>query len=202
MTLARGRIIKRAFTDESETRSAPVPGPFGSPSAAFGRRVAREVMDAHAEAERIREAARREAAAEAREAETARLAAAFLALRRADEQRAERDLDRAVELAKVLAERLVGEGLKLEPARIAELAANALAETRGARNVRIDAHPDDVAPLSEALAAVGHAASTSVNADATLARGSLVVHTDLGTIDARLMPQLDRLAKALHEAMG
>jgi flagellar biosynthesis/type III secretory pathway protein FliH len=40
-----------------------------------------------------------------------------------------------------------------------------------------------------------------VNADATLTRGSLVVHTDLGTIDAQLRPQLDRLAKALREAM-
>src|SRR5688500_5776802 len=150
MTLARARIIKAAFSDADATRSAPVS------SIPMGRRVAREIMDAHAEAERIREDAKRDAAREAREEEVARLAATFLALRRADEERAERDLDRAVELAKILAERLVGEGLKIEPERIAALAANALAETRGARNVRIDAHPDDVTPLREALAAVGH----------------------------------------------
>ena len=38
-------------------------------------------------------------------------------------------------------------------------------------------------------------------AEPSLPRGSLVVHTDLGTIDAQLRPQLDRLAKALREAM-
>jgi flagellar biosynthesis/type III secretory pathway protein FliH len=196
MTLARARIIKQAFTgDASNTR----PQSVEVSSLPMGRRVAREIMDAHDEAERIRESARKEAAREAREEEVARLAAQFLALRHADEQRAERDLDRAVELAKILAERLVGEGLKLEPERVAGLAANALAETRGARNVRIDANPEDVAPLREALAAVGHGAT--VSADASLARGSLVVHTDLGTIDAQLRPQLDRLAKALREAM-
>lgn len=193
MTLARVRIIKKAFCDADVTRAAE------APSAPMGRRVAREIMDAHDDAQRIREAAKREAAHEAREEEVARLAAGFLALRHADEERAERDLDRAVELAKILAERLVAEGLKIEPERIAGLAANALAETRGARNVRIDANPDDVAPLRDALAAVGH--SAVVNAEPSLARGSLVVHTDLGTIDAQLRPQLDRLAKALREAM-
>lgn len=198
MTLARARIIKKAFSDADVTR--PVPSDVANvASMPMGRRVAREVMDAHAEAERIRETAKREAANEAREEEAARLAASFLALRKADEERAERDLDRTVEVAKILAERLVGEGLKIEPERIAGLAANALAETRGARNVRIDANPEDVAPLREALAAVGHRAT--VNAEPSLPRGSLVVHTDLGTIDAQLRPQLDRLAKALREAM-
>lgn len=195
MTLARARIIKQAF-DPNETRPPPA---SAMPSLPFGRRLAREIMDAHDEAERIREAARNEAALEAREDEVARLSAAFLALRHADEQRAERDLDRAVELATILAERLVGEGLKVEPSLIAGLAANALAETRGARNVRIDANPEDVAPLRDALVAVGH--SATVSADPSLARGSLVVHTDLGTIDAQLRPQLDRLAKALREAL-
>lgn len=192
MTLARARIIKKAFSEADATRPAVA-------SAPMGRRIAREIMDAHAEAERIREAARNEAVREAREEEVARLAAGFLALRHEDEQRAVRDLDRTVEVAKILAERLVGEGLKIEPERIAGLAANALAETRGARNVRIDANPEDVAPLREALASVGHEAT--VNADPALERGSLVVHTDLGTIDAQLRPQLDRLAKALREAM-
>jgi flagellar biosynthesis/type III secretory pathway protein FliH len=191
MTLARARIIKRAFSEADATRLAS--------SQPMGRRVAKEIMDAHAEAERIREEAKREAAREAREEEAARVAAAFLALRQADEQRAERDLDRVVELATILAERLIGEGLKMEPERITGLAANALAETRGARDVRIDANPDDVAALREALAATSHTAT--VNADPALARGSLVVHTDLGTIDAQLRPQLDRLAKALREAM-
>jgi flagellar biosynthesis/type III secretory pathway protein FliH len=204
MTLARARIIKGAFASADPNATRP-PTPTVT-SLPMGRRIARDVMAAHDEAERIREAARQdagriadEARAQAREDEIARLAATFLALKKADEDRAERDLERTVEIAKILAERLVGEGLAIEPGRIAALAANALTETRGARSVRIDAHPDDVASLREALTAVGH--SATVNADATLSRGSLVVHTDLGSIDAQLRPQLDRLAKALREAM-
>lgn len=203
MTLERARVIKAAFADAEATRPAPI-------AAGYGYRVAREVVDARAEAARIVDDAKRkaeeilsavrdEAAREAREAETARLAASFLALKKADEQRAERDLDRAIELATLLAERLVGEGLRLEPARIAEMAASALAEARGARRVRIDASPEDVDALRQALQALGHDAD--VQPDAELPRGSLVVHTDLGSIDARLRPQLARLAAALREAM-
>lgn len=197
MSLARARIIKGAFPAEA-TRPAPI-------DPTFGRRVPREVMDARDEAERILAAAREGAskiaalaAGEAREQETARLAAQFLALKKADEDRAERDLARTLDVAMLLAERLVGEALTVDPHLAAGLAANALAETRGARHVRIDAHPDDVAALRASLEAVGHEAE--VVADDTLGRGSLVVHTDVGTIDARLRPQLARLAAALREA--
>ena len=206
MTLERARVIKGTFADAEITRPAPI----AHDAALHGRRIPREVVDAREEAARIVEDAkkkadeilatvREEAAREAREAETARLAAAFLALEREAERRAERDLDRTVELATILAERIVGEGLRVDPARIADMAANALAEARGARRVRIDACPEDVDALRHALAAVGHEAE--VNADRELARGSLVVHTELGSIDARLRPQLARLAAALREAM-
>ena len=83
--------------------------------------------------------------------------------------------------------------------RIAELAASAIHEARGARRVRIDASPEDVAALAEALGAVGQ--NADVQPDPTLERGSLVVHTDLGRVDARLRPQLTRLAEALREAL-
>ncbi|MBX3204681.1 MAG: hypothetical protein KF764_06400 [Labilithrix sp.] len=128
-----------------------------------------------------------------------RLAAGFLALRDAEARRTERDVDRVVVLAVLLAERLVGEALRVEPARIAELAASAIHEARGARRVRIDASPDDVAALDEALGALGQ--SADVQPDPTLRRGSLVVHTDLGRVDARVEPQLARLAAALREAL-
>ena len=65
--------------------------------------------------------------------------------------------------------------------------------------MRVDASPDDVDALGEALGAIGQ--SADVQADPTLPRGSLVVHTDLGRIDARLEPQLTRLAQALREAL-
>lgn len=210
MTLQRARVIKGAFPEASSDPSAPRPGRVGAAAAARARRVAGEVVEARAEAARIVAAAHEEAravvaaaaaaaAAEAREAEVARLAAGFLALRDAEARRAERDVDRVVELAVLLAERLVGEAIRVEPARVAALAASAMHEARGAQRVRIDASPDDVAPLAEALGALGRTAD--VQPDPTLGRGSLVVHTDLGRVDARLEPQLARLAAALREAL-
>jgi flagellar biosynthesis/type III secretory pathway protein FliH len=40
-----------------------------------------------------------------------------------------------------------------------------------------------------------------VRSDAALARGELRLHTDLGTIDARLAPRFERLAAALRDAI-
>ena len=45
----------------------------------------------------------------------------------------ERSLERSIELARLLAERLLGEALVLDPTRIVGLARTALAEARGAR---------------------------------------------------------------------
>ena len=94
----------------------------------------------------------------------------------------------------------MGEALALEPARIGVLATTALRETRGARRVRIEACVDDVPALQGMLADLGEGIAT-VEPSGDLARGSLVVHTELGRIDARLGPQLTRLAEALREAL-
>ena len=94
--------------------------------------IARPTILARARTEAARAAA--DAAREARESEVARLAALFLALRVERRERAERDLDdRAVGLARVLAERLLGEALEADPARVVALARQALLEARGAK---------------------------------------------------------------------
>lgn len=202
MTLERARVIKGAFPDAKASETVAPP--------ARARRIAGEVIEARAEAARIIAAAQKEAATvvasaaataanEAREQEIARLAASFLALRDEEARRPERELDRIVELAVVLAERLVGEALRVEPSRIAELAASAIHEARGALRVRIDASPEDVDALVRALGDIGQ--SADIQPDPALQRGSLIVHTNLGRVDARLAPQLARLAAALREAL-
>lgn len=172
-----------------------------------GGRVLREELEARERAGELVAQAKREAAGvaakaaeEARQAEIAKLAAQFLALRKEDESRAERDLDRAVELAVVLAERLVGAAIQRDPALLVPLAKQALAEARGARKRRIEAHPTDAAELAKNLENLGP--DLVIEENAQLARGALVVHTDLGTLDARLTPQLQRLATALREVLG
>lgn len=198
MSLERARIIKGPAASPAVS---PAAGP--APSERLARILPRAVMDAKAEAEKILAGAEARAAqaaeqagAEAREREIAKLAAHALAMREADEQRAERDLARTIEVAVLLAERLVGEALSASPARIAELATAALEQTRGARRVRIDASPADVDALRQVLGELGQVAE--VSPDDTLGRGSLVVHTELGKVDGRLRPQLERLAEVLR----
>jgi flagellar assembly protein FliH/type III secretion protein L len=142
------------------------------------------------------------AATDAEEAARTAWASAWLALRAAEETRATRDLDRTVELASLLAERLLGEALRLDPARIALLARQALAEARGARRVEIEAHPGDVAELASHLAELGLPdAAVTIVPQVDLARGSLRLHTDVGSIDAALPLRLERLARALRDAL-
>jgi len=177
----------------------------------MARRIPAAVIDAQAEAALILEHARgsaaevaSEAAREAREREVARVAAELVALRITEETRATREIDRTIAIATLLAERIVGEALVLDPARIGALAVEALKETRGARKVRIESSPADVEALERILAELAPTVGASVIAvepNAELARGSLVVHTELGRVDARLEPQLGRLAEALRETM-
>lgn len=196
-TLVRARVLKSV--DVAEAHASPRPRRIAAEVLAAREEATRIVAEARAEAVRAVAGAVEDATREAREAEIAKLAASFLALRHREEAHAAAQKDELVTLATALAERLLGEALRVEPTRIAELAITAMQEARGARQVRIDAAPEDVAPLREALEVLGRTAE--VTEDAALARGSLVVHTDIGKIDARLEPQLARLATALREAL-
>lgn len=217
MSVERARVIK-AGTGPSHTSVTVAQDPAAASRLAVATRMPAVVVDAHADAERILAAARAKAddivaqatesaraladqvARDARETELARLAAEVIVVRSGAERRAERELDRTIELAVLLAERLVGEALAVEPARVGVLAEGALRETRGARQLRVEACPGDVPTLTELLSALGEGVAT-IEANAELSRGSLIVHTELGRVDARLMPQLSRLAEALREVL-
>jgi flagellar biosynthesis/type III secretory pathway protein FliH len=213
-----GRVVALVAND-SETdvttvnRQVPARRPLG-------RVVAREVLAAEEHARQIlaRAAAeadaivtRAEARAEGlgaellasaqREAASA-VAARELALAAREENALERDLDRVVALARVLAERLLGETLALEPDRVVALARQALAEARGARRITLAAHPDDVPLLENAVKNQLFAVPLSVVSDGTRRRGSLRLDTELGVLDAELAPELDRLAEKLRELVA
>jgi flagellar biosynthesis/type III secretory pathway protein FliH len=213
--VARARIIKA---------SAVQPGvPLFRVRVEATRRIAKEAVDASLLAKRILDRVRAEAketieaaqeqaahaaalaAKEARESEVAKLAAGFLALRVEDERRSERDLDRVVALARVLAERLLGEALETDPVRIVALARQALSEARGARRAVIFVSPDDESTLRGHLCVLRPSDrfqdGIDIRIDPHLSRGSLRIHTNMGDLDAQLTPQLDRLAKALRDAL-
>jgi flagellar biosynthesis/type III secretory pathway protein FliH len=132
---------------------------------------------------------------------TASLASAWVKLRTEQEARDERDLDRTTELARAMAERLVGEALELDPAKVKSIARQVLATARKARRVVLSAHPADADALRADLGALGlEGAAIEIHADEKRSRGSLLVETDLGTLDANLTLQLDRLARSLRDS--
>jgi flagellar biosynthesis/type III secretory pathway protein FliH len=206
----RGRVLRGAGVSGARLL-------LDGPTEAQRTRIARDEVEAHQNGDRVldmavaqaaaivseaREKAQRaaaEAAREAAEAEQAKLAAMHLALRAAEDQRA--DLDRAISLATVLAERLIGVAVAHDPAVVAELARQALAEARGARRVRIEAHPLDAEALRRHVSSLAQGTVVDITENADLGRGSLCVHTDLGTLDAKLTPRLERLADALRDAL-
>jgi flagellar biosynthesis/type III secretory pathway protein FliH len=214
MSVERARVIKASHTSGAVASSSDAE----ATQLRVATRMPAGVVRAHAEATRIVAEAREKAAAivaqatasasamaeqvarEARETELARLAAEVIAVRSGAERRAERELDHTIQVAVLLAERLVGEAIAVEPARLGTLAEGALKETRGARQLRIECSPADVDALGAFLAPLGEGV-VAVEANAELSRGSLVVHTELGRVDARLTPQLSRLAEALREVL-
>jgi flagellar assembly protein FliH len=221
--VTRGRVLRAGSYDgaalpalespEGVRRLSPSLDPRGRrvPAAEVEAHLSaqRVLEDANREAEDIRRAARQEAASiaeraadEAQRTEHAKVAALYLALVSENERRAERDLDRSVALAVLLAERLLGQALEERPELVAGLARQALAEARGARRATIEANPLDAGALERHLVDVGmQQGAFDIRANPELSRGSLRVHTNLGTLDAKLTPQLERLAKALRDAL-
>ncbi|HMJ15027.1 MAG TPA: FliH/SctL family protein [Polyangiaceae bacterium] len=212
MTLARGRVSKDAGNAEpvASTRTP----------AARAHIVAERVLEARAEAARIVAEARARAEAILAEAElamadarvraeaegraegVAKVAARALALAQLEARSDERQLERTVELARVLAERLLGEALALDPKRVLALARQALGEARGARRIQIVAHPADAAILTESLAELTTGPNVlSIEMDDQRARGDLRLVTDIGILDAELAPQLARLTLKLRETL-
>lgn len=218
--IGRGRIIsaEAAVSADKVGGPAAAPAPIATP-ARPARAVSRAVVEASDEAARIvsqasvkareiLDKAERRAAeiklraeTEARAEAVAKLASHALALASHEAQADERSLDRAVALARLLAERLLGAQLAVAPEQITLLAKQALSEARGARRVSIIAHPDDAKLLEGTLPTLGIAEIVKVVASDARKRGSLRIETDIGVLDAELAPQLDRLALRLRETL-
>jgi flagellar biosynthesis/type III secretory pathway protein FliH len=218
--IGKGRVLTReeAAGAVPMRRRADLHAERGLP---FGRVVPKALVDASAEATRMLAKARVEAQAllaaaerraadlkllaeaEARAEASAKLAAHALALATYEAKADERALTRTVELARLLAERLLGASLAIAPEQVVTLARQALAEARGARRLSIVAHPEDATLLSQSLASLGVAVETvRVVPDTARPRGSLRIETDIGVLDADLAPQLDRLALRLRETLA
>ncbi len=189
-TLPRGQVVRREVLEAAERARLLL---------ADAQRRANDIVG---DAERAAAELRLQAEAEGRADAAAKVAARALALRHHEARADERTLDRNVELARLLAERLLGESLRVAPEQVIALAKQALAEARGARRISLVAHPDDARILEQSLPSLGLDPMTAqVRADATRSRGNLRIETEIGVLDAELAPQLERLALKLRESL-
>jgi flagellar biosynthesis/type III secretory pathway protein FliH len=215
MTTPRGKILRGAVTSGAKT---VILGGAGEPPRGLVRpravaeaaeearaRIDRAEKEARAileNAERAAREVREKAREEGRREGAQELALAWIALRTEQSARDERDLDRTVELARAMAERIVGETIALEPAKIAVMARQALASASQARHIALRAHPADAEALQKDVSSLGlESAAIEIHADETRPRGSLLLETDLGILDADITIQLDRLARSLRDGL-
>ncbi|MDH5673490.1 MAG: flagellar assembly protein FliH [Myxococcales bacterium] len=137
-------------------------------------------------------AARRRAEAAA----DARLTARLLQLE-ADADAHQRRLEaQTLELARRLAQHLLGAELQQRPERFAKLVARLLRRLRHARTVTLRVHPADAESLTAMLPA-GTSSGLRIEQDTTLRRGDCMIDSDVGSLDARLRTRLDELSRAL-----
>jgi flagellar biosynthesis/type III secretory pathway protein FliH len=190
-TLPRGQVVRREVLAAAERAQRLV--------SVAEERAAHIVADAERAAAELRLRAEAEGRADA----AAKVAARALALRHHEARSDERELNRSVDLARLLAERLLGESLRVAPEQVVALARQALGEARGARRITVVAHPEDAKILEHSLTALGLDPGTAqVRADATRARGNLRIETEIGVLDAELAPQLERLSLKLRESLA
>lgn len=212
MALVPARIIK---AEDATKRSFSVQ--HATPVGA--KLVRRELLQAQAAAAEIVASAEKQAAASLQaateaargvEAEAKRRGyeeglaeAARRAIHLVDEQQrdASRSVSRIVQLARLLAERLIGRSLQIDEATVRDMAMTLLGEVRGARRVQLTAHPEDARVIQGALDTRALAADVLVDADSGLARGDFRLVTDIGTLEGSLGSRVAVLAKKLEEGL-
>jgi flagellar biosynthesis/type III secretory pathway protein FliH len=117
-----------------------------------------------------------------------------------------RDAEReVVALAVAVARKILGRELAASPGAVVDLAAAAVAEARGRREVVLRVSPADADAIrrdEEKLAAVLHRAPLEIREDPAVAPGGAIVDTEAGRIDAGIESQLAAVARAVEEALA
>jgi flagellar assembly protein FliH len=176
---------------------------------------------AYTEAEKIREAARREGQAQGRAEAIAAFRAeaepALAALAQAadgldqfrDELIGELESD-AIAIALRLAEQIVAGAIDVQPERLLDVASMALRRITDRRNVTLVINPADLDLLSASVeglqAKLGGIEHCNVQSDRRVGRGGVLARTEAGEIDATIETQLTRareiVAAELAEGSG
>jgi flagellar assembly protein FliH len=113
---------------------------------------------------------------------------------------------RAIELALMLAEKILATALDLDPSLVGSLATGALRRVVSHDRIELDVNPEDVDLVRATLANDKNELSASrridVISERRVKRGGCIVRTVDGEIDARVEQQLERAASLLREAVA
>jgi flagellar biosynthesis/type III secretory pathway protein FliH len=210
MALSFGRVVRVA--DDSAIEVFP-----GEETVSNARVVGTKEVEASAQASVIIEKARLEAQAilheaahkakeqeqdlreQARAQAAAEVLQAWQTIQQAKQQDLEQQQEEIITVARLLAERLLNHSLELHPETIVDLAKQALSVMQRAKNIRLYANERDTHFLRQNVDQLGfdsHAIEIRVDEDQP--PGHLRAETSLGTIDASITSQLDRLVAAIR----
>ena len=127
----------------------------------------------------------------------------LLTAARAQTMRVHKDIQEDLRVLAVrIAERILGRELAQNPDAVVDIVGEALAQAGAPREVVIRCHPDDMKALERGrprlIERCSRMQAVLFRADVNVGRGSCVVETELGTVDARLPTQLEAIERALR----
>jgi len=138
---------------------------------------------------------------------TKRLALAVADLRRTGERLAEQATADSLEMALLIARRIIEAELSTGPATLTGLIRSAIGRLGESRKIQVRLHPSDAEAVEtaegadEALAGMT-LARVEIRADATLSPGDCIIDGEHGTVDGRLSTRLDEVRRTLSRALA
>ena len=135
-----------------------------------------------------------------------RLAKAVAELRCTGERLAEQTTADALEMAMLIARRIIEGELKTNPAALTGLIRSAIGRLGESRKVQLRLHPTDAANVQAAgdagpLAAVS-VTRVEVRADPSLSPGDCIVDGEQGTVDGRVATRMEEVRRILTRALS
>jgi flagellar assembly protein FliH len=111
----------------------------------------------------------------------------------------------ALELAFLLAHKIVGDELQIRPEAVADIAKSAVKQVLDCDQIRLRVNPDDVAHLraiqGDLESMLGKTAPLEIRADQSVERGGCLIETERGNLDARIASQLETLRAGLKDQL-
>jgi len=109
-----------------------------------------------------------------------------------------------VDLAFKIAEKIIGKQIEIEPQTIISIVKQAMQNVRGSKQLTIRVHPNDAKILrendEELQEALGRQRMIDILEDKKVQPGGCIIESEIGTVEAQLQTQLERLKKILLAA--